>query len=483
MATPWKINIDGPSLGGFAPLWFNETYPSYGNKNQAGAMQNVDLTNAGFLTQGPGATALTNGTQAGAVTTLIKSILDRAVTSDATYGIGGNLLHKITSATVVDDATWPHTIDKAAVTAEDGEDGVLYQGNLYYLYNHSGSAGDIGKYNLDATFDDDWGSTVPTGMAALTNNPHPAALGGNDTFAFGNGAAVGAYDGTTLDTTALDLPTNTVVVDIKWSQDRWWITANYTNLTGANKNPASVFIWDGVSESWEDEIPLGGTAGGSHIKNGALLQFYRDIRSTGGYKLGQISGGGVTDLATYDGELPNFGQITDFKDFVMWLSDDDVFAFGSGNSELPVRLFQYASTTHGEGGALANPFGTLLGASWDASTSYNLAKFSDYTVTSSWKSLVFDVTGQGKSSHIDTIRINFEQLAANARVDWKLLDNQGRTVYSDIISNTKLGAVTTAWYNLNGKIAENFRLEFDFTNGNTTNPVKIKNARIHGRTE
>jgi len=85
-------------------------------------------------------------------------------------------------------------------------------------------------------------------------------------------------------------------------------------------------------------------------------------------------------------------------------------------------------------------------------------------------------------------RINFEQLAANARVDWKLVNNKGKTVYPtsasgntfEIISNTKLGAATTAYYPLGGLSTENFRIEFDYTNGDTTNTVKIKNCRISG---
>ena len=96
---------------------------------------------------------------------------------------------------------------------------------------------------------------------------------------------------------------------------------------------------------------------------------------------------------------------------------------------------------------------------------------------------MFDITGEGKSSRIKTVRINFEQLATNARVDWKLLNNKGTTIVSDTISHTKLGAVTTAWYNYPGKVAENFRVEFDYTNGNATNSVKIKSVKIWGITE
>ncbi len=475
----WNIEISN-FLGGFAPAWYKETYPVYGNKNQAGTMTNVDLTNPGYLTQGPGLANLTAGTQAAAVTTLLKGCLDFAVTADATYGVGGAKLYQLSSTAVANAGIWPHTIDKAAVTGEDGEDVAYFQGNLYYSYNHSGSAGDIGKYDLNVTFTDAWASTVPSGMAALTNNPHPMKVGGNDTMLIGNGRWVALYDGTTFQDKALDFPVGTVVQSIEWNSDRWWITANRPNLTGSNKNTASIYVWDGTTNSWELEIKLMGTVGGNHVKNGIVFLFYQDATSTGGYKLAYVNGTGITDLANFSGGLPAFYQVSDFKDFIIWNSNGLIFAYGSGDKDLPVRLFQLADGGYATVGCVVCPFGTPIIASWDAGSNYRLAKFSGYDVVSNWKSIMFDITGDGKNGKIDLVRINFETLATGARVDWKLLNNQGVTVFSDIISFARFGAVTTAYVPLNGKVAENFRIEFDYANGDTTNTVKIKNAKIYG---
>lgn len=478
----WQIQISD-FLGGLSPRHYGETYPSYGNKNQAGAMTNIDLTNAGFMTQGPGLSNLTNGTQAGAMTTLIKGATDLAVSSAVAYGVGGNLLQKFSSTTLIDDATWPYTINKAVVTGEDGEDVAYYKGALYYSYNHSGSAGDIGRYDLSATFDDDWGSTTPTGAAALQSAPHPFEVGGNDVLYFGNGVYVGYYDGTTFEDQGLDLPTNSVVQDIKWINDRLWILANRPDTSGTNKNSSSLYVWDGVATSWELEVPLTGEGGALHKRNGILFVFYKDISSTGGFKLGYVSGNGVVDLANFTGALPEYYQVTDYLDFIIWNANGSIWAYGAGDKNLPVRIFQLADGGHTNVGCVVTPFGTPIIASWDAGTNYRLAKFSGYDVNSSWKSLMFDITGEGRSSKVNTVRINFDALAANARVDWKLLNSQGVTVYSDIISHTKLGAATSAWYNLNGKITENFRVEFDFANGNTTNPVKIRAVKLYGSIE
>lgn len=476
----WQIELNNLSLGGLAPQYWNASYPSYGNKNQAGVMTNIDCTNASYITQGPGLATLTAGTEAGAVTTLIKGATDFAVTSNLAYGVGGNKLYSFSATAVTNAGAWPHTIDKAVVTGELGEDVAYYQGNLYYSYNHSGSAGDIGKYDLSATFDDDWGSTVPTGAGALTDNPHQMIVGGNDVMYFANGIYVGNYDGTTFNRQALDLPVNTVIQSIQWMSDRVWIAANRPNLTGANKNTASIYVWDGAATSWELEIKLMGTVGGMHVKNGVLFVFYQDVSSTGGYKLGYVSGTSIVDLANFSGGLPAFYQITDYKDFLIWNSAGLIYAFGGGDNGLPVKLFQLADGGFSTVGCVICPFGTPIIASTE-STSFKLAKFSGYDVVSVWKSLMFDITGTGRVSQIDEVRINFETLTSGARVDWKLLDNGGRTIYSDIISFAKLGAVTSAYYPLK-KNAENFRVEFDYANGSTSATVQLKNVRVMGNT-
>jgi hypothetical protein len=75
-------------------------------------------------------------------------------------------------------------------------------------------------------------------------------------------------------------------------------------------------------------------------------------------------------------------------------------------------------------------------------------------------------------------------MATGARVDWSLKNNRGETIYSDVISYSKHGATTTMVNAfLNGKQVENLRIEFDWANGSTTNPVKIKNIKIIGHTE
>jgi hypothetical protein len=480
----WQINLENLAHGGLAPLWFRETYPSYGNKNMAGTMQNMDLTNPGFITQGPGLSNLTNGTQAGAVTTLIKSI-KRENEADVAYAVGGNMVYKLTPTTVVDDVTWPITIDKAAVTGESGEDVAYFEGQVLYSYNHSGSAGDVGSVDLS---DPDFMSTVPGGGAALSSgvSPHQMVVGDDAVLYIADGRYVATYQtrsGNDYIPQALDFPVFTRISSIQWMQDRLWIAANSNYAGTANFPIGKIYLWDGRADTWDRSIVVNGTLGGMYQKKGVMFFFYQDASSTTEYKLAYVNGNSYEDVATFQGSLPNYAQISEYNDFLIWNSSGALYAYGSGHPDLPPRFFQLADGGYSTVGGVGNPFGTVFVSSNDGGSNYRLAKFSGYDTASNWKSLLFDVTGGERQSKIDSVRLSFLALSTGARVDWSLKDDKGTTIYSDTISYAKHGgAVTTVFCPLNGKVAENLRVELDYTNGSATNPVKMRSIKIHGTT-
>lgn len=152
---------------GYAPVAHLDSLTEMGQAGHASAMANADILTPGFLTQGPGLANLTAGTQAGAITELVTFIMDKAVSTDTTYGIGPTKLQQITSSAVTNTGSWPQTVTNMT----DGESVIDLRGNLYYFFNKS-SGGEIGKYDLNVTFDHDWGSTVPTGAAQLHDANH-----------------------------------------------------------------------------------------------------------------------------------------------------------------------------------------------------------------------------------------------------------------------------------------------------------------------
>lgn len=472
MAQRWQITIDN-FLGGFAPGWWKSDYPSYGNRNQAGDMLNVDLTNPSYITQGPGLVNLINGTEAGVVTTLIRGILDKAQTSDVSFAIGGTKLYKISSTEVISDANFPHTITGAT----NGEDVAYFQGKIYYTWDTN-----VGQLTLPSTFDDDWGSTVPTGATALQSGvPHPMEVGGNDFLYIGNKNYVTSYDGTTFTEKDLDLPDNAVIQDLKWTSNRLWIAANQPDLTGSNNVIGSIYVWDGNSPSWEDEIRISGRIGGMFVKEGILYVFYQDLSdSIGGYKLGYFNGTQISELAHFKGGLPAYYQIAEYKNFIIWVGGELIYAWGAAERNLPAMIFQLADGGYSTVGGLACPFGTPLVAS-NQSTSYRLAKFSGYDTNCYWKSLLFDISGTDRKGMIDELIVNIEKPSTGARVDITLKNNQGTSLWTDSISYAIDGAIARKIFYPKCE-AENCRLEFSWANGSATNPLSIKNVIILGHT-
>jgi hypothetical protein len=218
-------------LGGLAPAWYNSSYPSYGNRNMAGNMDSINLTDPACLTQGPGLVALSGGT----IDTLINSILDFAVSNGKTFGVGGDTFYEITpvSAGTASTPALPHTIAGTSVSASDI---CLYEGKVYYSYQTAVSA-NVGRYNTlraaEADFDDDW-ATVSGTAHLCASCPLPLVAGGNGTMYVGGANRISSFVGTTATWTDSDfiLPADSEIQDLAWNQDRLFIAANRIRTQG-----------------------------------------------------------------------------------------------------------------------------------------------------------------------------------------------------------------------------------------------------------
>lgn len=226
-----QITIDN-FLGGFAPAWFNSEYPSYGNRNMAGDMVNIDLTDPACLKQGPGLLSIDPNST---IDTLINSILDFAVSTGKTYGIGEEKFYELTSVSAGTASTpaLPHTITGTTVS---GEDVALYEGKVYYSYNTNVSA-NVGRYNTlraaETDFDDDW-ATVSASAHICAGVPLPLCAGGDSVLYIGNANRVSSFDDTTDTYTdaEVDLPADSEIQDLAWNEDRLFIAANRVATQG-----------------------------------------------------------------------------------------------------------------------------------------------------------------------------------------------------------------------------------------------------------
>lgn len=157
----------------------------------------------GYAAPGYNPSDLTNSS-----TAIAARILNGVIGYESSVAYGywieeGAKLHQSTltsTPAVTNTGVWPHTI--AAVGNETGSDVSVYRvgtaTRLFYSYNDSGGAWNVGMYNFDgATFDDDFMSTVPAGSLTFSGNtsPHPMIVGADDVLYMGDGNKVHAYDG------------------------------------------------------------------------------------------------------------------------------------------------------------------------------------------------------------------------------------------------------------------------------------------------
>lgn len=482
---PKSDSITISAFHGFCPAYFEDSYPYagiIGNQEHLSAMQDIDLINPSVMTQGPGFSDLTNGNESGVVDKLISDILNIAPSSDVSYACGENKVFKFSSSAVTDDTDWPFTIDKAGVTSEDADSLIYYKSNLLIFYNHSGGNGDIAKITLSGpSLDANWGATQDT---ALEDAPHYPVQGGDDVVYFTNGQYIGTIEGTTVNTQGLDFWANAEVNSLTWNYNRVYAAVNRPNVTGSNFSQSGIYRWNGVSSSWEgDPIEVSGRIGALYTKNGVTYVWWEDI-ANGNLQFGHISGGRLKPLRRFEGSLPNQSQVGEVEGHIAWISNNEILLWGAKDENVPVKMFQYCTGADSTLGAFASPFGTLLVSSTDGSTKYTLAEASGYTTTSTAKTMAFKVSGINFKFQIDSIKIRTNSLSSGAKLDTTLTYDQAKS--SQSLTQIAYDATDDATIHKilehgDGKKVEDFRLDFDWSNGSASNPVEIREVLVEGK--
>ncbi len=463
---------------GFSPLAAFNSLTEYGNAGQASAMVNVDAISPDYITQGPGLVDLTNGTQAGVVTELINHILDKAVATDITYGIGATKLFKISSTTVASGGSpsWPRTITNAT----DGESVIDLKGKLYYFYNKSSGA-DCGMYDLASAFDDDYMSTVPTGAAALQSALHPVAAK-EDIMVFGNGRYLGTFiDSTiTLAPTKLDFGQGAEVADVVFNGNQWVIAVN-SGVAGTNKNNAEIFLWGAAANNsiLDDETFVGPQKiGFLYPIGGVVYVAYQDLTTLAGFKIGYILGRQLKAIGYFTGSLPGFAQKTMYRDTILFLSSGLVYSAGAMVESLPLQLSQIADGGYATLGAIASPFGTPMVASTDGGSNQRIAKFSGFDTACSWRSINISLSKGKMKGMIDHIIVATNVLATGASCDLKIEYNQA--VSSSTAKTITTVGKTRHYFKMALANIEDFRIFLDWSGGSIANDCKIRSITVIG---
>lgn len=463
---------------GASPTAHLDSLTQQGGSGAYSVATNVDVTTPGILTQGPGLSTLTAGTEAGAITELVNHIMDIPTASDVAYCISATKLYKISSTAVTNAGIWPHAITNAT----GGSSTIEFQGNVYYFFNKA-SGGDIGKYDQATTFDDDWGSTVPTGAAALQSAPHPVAKK-EDILVFGNGRYLGTYISSTntLAPTKLDFGVGTEVADVWFDANQWWIAVNSGVTSGTNRTKAQIYLWDGaaLTSQLADEVAVGLQKIGFGIAVGGM-KFVASQDISGSYSIGYISGRSIKPLAYFTGGLPTFAQKTLYKNYIALVNGASISLAGSATPDFPYSIHQHADGGYSTVGAIAAPFGTVLVASTQ-STSFKLAKFSGYDIACSWKSIVVPTATGRNVGHIDYVIVKTKHLPATPFVSIQLEYNQAQ---SNSGTAKTINTAGTRRHVLKGftnppQGIEDLRVVVDWTGGNGVDDSAIKEIEVIG---
>jgi len=461
---------------GNSPLAHLDNKTFIGNKGQASDMKADVISKPGFLTQSPALVALTNGTQAGVVSELIKFILDRPTATDVTYGIGATKLFKISSTAVNSGGSpsWPQTITNAT----SGESVVRLKTNLYAFFNKS-SGGDIAKMPLASEIiDHTWGSVT---HQALVKAPHPVAVK-EDIMLFGNGRYVGVYvEGlAVLDTQKLDFGEGSEVADIVFHANTWWIAVNY----GEGKK-GQIYMYDASASSsvLSDETGIGDqTIGFLYVKNGILFIAYKDL-SSGVFAIGWLRGRELVPSRYFSGTLPDFKQKALYKNTILFNSSTDIWSFGSSVDQLPLQISKLADGGLATLGALASPFGTPMICSSDGGSNHQIMKFSGYSLDSVFKSVLVDTTDGRNLGKIHTVIVKSKALEENAKCEITLEGNQGSAtskMTSNILIYTGTGKTRQVFRAITMLDVEDLRLIINFANGNAVNDCPIREVECMG---
>lgn len=463
---------------GAAPVAHLDSLTQIGNGGHYAAAANVDIISTpGLLTQGPGLTVLTAGTQAGAITEQVRHILGRPFSSGFTYGIAATKLHKISPSAVTNTGIWPHAITGAV----DGSSVVSFQGAIYYFFNKASGA-DCGKYDGVTTFTDAYFSAVPTGAAALQNAPHPVDTKQN-IMLFGNGRYVGTFlsDTTTLNATRLDFGSDAIVADVAFHANQWWIAVNVGTNVSTDRQYGSIFLYDpsATTALLADEIGVGAQKIGFILPiEGVMYVAYQDLTSAGGFCIGYVNGRKITPLRYFTGALPTFAQKTLYNNTILFHASGKIYSVGAVVESLPVQISQLASTGFGNGGALSAPFGTPMIASF-LSTSFQLATFANFDVNCNWRSIIIPAVSGQKLGFVDTITVLTNTLGSGARCDLIIEFDQG-TGSGATMQITGTGKRRHNFISPGTIKLEDFRLFLNWVNGSTTNPVKIRQIVVEG---
>jgi len=319
----------------------------------------------GYAAPGFQATDLTN---VSAVTGILRNVCTGAESSTAyAYAIGDNeLLHRIdiSNKTVSNAGSWPHSITGAG--AETGNDCIMYNTNIgstrtacvFYSWNDSGGAWNVGIFNTSAsTFDDDWMTTIPASplTASGNNKPHPMVIGADDVLYIADGNVLHGMDGGngangTFETTLLTLPSGYIITTMAKTPDYLAVFAYYApggnsvSPSVVTSGPAICVLWNYLDEDPTYVIPLNDNVVTASFEFsgtvGCLTQGTKPFpEGENRFCTLQVLNGLSFEIKkVFIGNPPIHGGVEVIDDSIQWNSDGAVHCYGTPLLDTPPGL-------------------------------------------------------------------------------------------------------------------------------------------------
>jgi len=280
--------------------------------------------------------------------------------------------------------------------AGSNAEGAAYYNNYIYIFGTGAGKNDVSRYgpldNSPSLVDAVWTGATLGSQTALVNNTYPSLRGGgtipqhwghvhvdNKLYFcdFKNGKEQLHFikttkvtnegdtnDGSTYN--ALDLPFGYYPVDIESYGTDLAVGAFQTTNSTLSQGKAALFLWDTVSDSFYDQIPLLDPLVTSLLNNNGRLHIFSGAISTGsdvsnGYRVSILSGPQSVQEVLYsnEGHSPIQGAVGSIGNKLMWGSFQQVntttpsaptyyasvMGFGSKDSSIPSGLHGIAKST------------------------------------------------------------------------------------------------------------------------------------------
>lgn len=259
------------------------------------------------------------------------------------------------------------------VTGSNAE-GAFYYNNYIYITGTGASKNDISRYgpldNSPALTNGVWTGATLGSQTALTNNTYPSLRGGGtipqhwghvhtDNFAYfcdfknGQGMIHAIRTSKTTDEgdtnnssqyNVLDLPFGYYPVDIESYGTDLAIAAFQTTNGTITQGKAAIFLWDTVSDSFYEQVPLLDPLVTALLNNNGRLTVFSGSISTGadvsnGYRISVVTGPQSVQEILYsnEGHTPIQGAVASIGNKLMWGSFQQV------NTTTPASPTYYAS--------------------------------------------------------------------------------------------------------------------------------------------